>query len=221
MTHWGWYWKYKKRHRPKALCSWSSFNEIDSFAMFKNKQGLEWVRESPSKLLFEIFSPYKIKVMLLEDDSLQIECEKAVYKISVEKKPCNYGGYYRFFHCPHCDRRMRKLYCLQGIYLCRKCANLGYLTQRLRPDLRHFFMRAEIEKYLQKKAGSLKQKPPRMHHSTFKKMRKKYVDHDEKSFYAKHKELKDWYGLDPFDRHYGFFVRDGFYDVYDCKDPED
>ncbi len=194
MTHWGWYWKYKNFKPRKALCSWRSFNEIDSFEMFKFKEGLEWVRTSPDKLLFEIFSPYKLKAMLLEDDSLQMECEKGIYRIPVEKKPCNYGGYYRFFHCPHCKRRMRKLYCFQGIYLCRKCANLGYWSQRLTPSRRCIDMAHKIENKLEKKGGTIDRKPPRMKHCTFKKLKSKHFDYRHSKYeYCYMKELASYY----------------------------
>lgn len=33
MTHWGWYWKVKKKHIPKTLCS--KLTAIDSFKLFK------------------------------------------------------------------------------------------------------------------------------------------------------------------------------------------
>ncbi len=46
MTHWGWYWRVKKNHVPKELCSWSKFCEIDSFAMFKRQDLVRLVKES-------------------------------------------------------------------------------------------------------------------------------------------------------------------------------
>lgn len=189
MTHWGWYWKVKKRHRRKALCTWSQFNEIDSFQMFKNKEGMEWVRKSPSKLLFEIFYPYELKATLLENDSLRMDYESGSYKIPVEKKLCNYGGYYRFFHCPNCKKRMRKLYCLKGIYLCRKCAHLGYYSQRVRPSKRCLTMMGEIKDKLKNRGGSLESKPPRMQQHTFKKLKAKYYDYEIKYKKAIYQEL--------------------------------
>lgn len=33
-THWGWYWKIKKHHKVKTLCS--QLLSIDSFKFFKN-----------------------------------------------------------------------------------------------------------------------------------------------------------------------------------------
>lgn len=134
MTHWGWYWKYRNTKPIRGLCEWQSLNEIDSFQMFKFKEGIEWVKNSSDKLLFEIFSPYRLKVFLLDNALKMQKGDSGAYVIPIEEKPCNYGGTYRFFRCPMCKRRMRKLYCLKAQYQCRKCANLGYLTQRLTPS---------------------------------------------------------------------------------------
>jgi hypothetical protein len=221
MTHWGWYWKYKKKHKPKALCSWSSLNAIDSFEIFKNKEGLTWVRNSPGRLLFEIYSPYRLKVRLLDNDRLQGEFEGGYYEISVESKPCNFGGSYYFFRCPQCDKRMRKLYCVKGQYQCRKCANLGYYTQRLRPEQRNMHMGFRIERGLKERGGSLECKPPRMKKHTFRKLKKKCVDYQEKRFYAGREELIAWCGVQvakELDSDFGWFVPNELYDVYDSKD---
>ena len=54
MTHWGWYWKIKKQHSPKALCSSFGFMEIDSFSMFKNKELVRLIREGNDRIALEI-----------------------------------------------------------------------------------------------------------------------------------------------------------------------
>jgi len=212
--NWAWYWKVKKKHKAKSACFW--FTEIDSFEMFKYKEGLEWVRNSQSRVCFEM-PQYKLKAMLMDDNSLNVSYEGGSYLIPVEKKSCNYGGFYNFFHCPQCDSRMRKLYFLQGKYLCRKCANLGYYSQRLRPSERHLYMQMKIEKDLKNHAGSLDKKPPWKKLHTFQKIRKKYLDYDEKRFHAIHKELRNLYGTRTGDDHYSFFVPSNLLDVYDYK----
>ena len=116
---------------------------------------------------------------------------------------------------------MRKLYCLKGKYQCRKCANLGYLTQRFRPEGRCLDMGMKIEKKLKNQGGSLSKRPVRMHCSTFKKLRKKYVVYDEKRFYAINKEIRIWYGSKSeefIDYDYCLHVPSALYDVYDYKD---
>lgn len=33
MTHWGWYWKVKRKHQPKSVCDFTT--SIDSVQFFK------------------------------------------------------------------------------------------------------------------------------------------------------------------------------------------
>lgn len=193
MTHWGWYWKFKKKNKPKALCSSSQFDEIDSFKMFKNQELVGLVKESKDRICFMI-TQYDLIATLQDDNSLSVQFNNDSYVISVEKKSCNFGGSYYFFHCPQCQTRMRKLYCIQGKYLCRKCANLGYYSQRLRPSQRLAQMSYNVMDFLKSRAGSLTQKPPWMKKSTFQKLRIKYVKYDEKYFNAVNKELLEKYG---------------------------
>lgn len=177
MTHWGWYWKYRKEHTPKRPCSDFGLCEIDSFDMYKNRELIELVRNSPDRRSFEV-PRYKLKATLLAgSDSLRVDYERGSYIIPVERMPCNYGGYYYFFRCPQCKTRMRKLYCLEGRYLCRKCANLGYLTQRLRPSRRCLAMARKIKDKLEGMAGSLERKPPWMKQRTFKKLKSRHFEY--------------------------------------------
>ena len=189
MTHWGWYWHVKKKHKPKKTCF--AQDSIDSFDLFKNKEGIAWVKNSQDRVLFQIFE-YKLTARLLDNDSLAVSSCAGNYVILVEKMRCNYGGTYQFFHCPDCNRRMRKLYLMQGKYVCRKCASLGYYTQILRPSRRLLWMGMKVKESLKNYAGSLEIKPPRMKRHTFQKLRKKYLDYDEKQFHAIKKEIIDF-----------------------------
>ena len=191
MTHWGWYWKLKSKHKAKSLCT--RFIEIDSFAMFKNKQGLALVRSSQDRVSFEV-PRYQLRAILMPDDSFNVSYVGGSYRIPVEKKPCNYGGFYRFFHCPQCDRRMRKLYLVQGKYLCRKCADLKYYSQRLRPSRRALYMKMKVKDFLKDRAGTLDKKPPWMKMYTLQRLRIKYLKYDEKDFNENNKEVLAWYG---------------------------
>ena len=191
--NWYWYWTIKKQHKPKSLCSGFWLSEIDSFDMFKHQEAVQFVRESADKLSLSI-PRYSLKAFLQDDDSLLVQYSGGTYVIPVEKKSCNYGGFYCFFHCPKCNARMRKLYCIKGMYLCRKCANLGYYSQRLRPTERCKDASYDIEKFLKNRGGSLRLKPPRMKKHTFQKLRQKYVRYDQLAFLAHSKELLDWHG---------------------------
>jgi len=194
MTHWGWYWKVQKKHMPKTSCSALWLCEIDSFEMFKHQKLIQIVRDSESRVVLQI-PRYNLKAILMENDSLSVVYDGGSYIILVEKKSCNYGGFYYFFHCPTCNIRMRKLYCVEGKYLCRKCAKLGYYSQRLRPSRRSMYMKIKIQEKLENRAGSLEQKPPRMQEHIFQKLRRQYVKYDESHIKELNKELLYWFGV--------------------------
>lgn len=187
MTHWKSY-QLRRKHTSKALCTWSRFHQIDSFSMFKNQKLIKLVKESTDRICLTV-PAHNLVATLHDDNSIEVNFNNSSYTIPVEKRSCNFGGFYYFFHCPQCDRRMRKLYCINGRYICRKCANLGYYSQRLSPSQRFGMMRQNTEKFLKERAGSLEQKPPWMKKHTFQKLRRKYVKYDEKRFYALNKEV--------------------------------
>jgi hypothetical protein len=205
----------KKETAPKKFCS--QFYAIDSISMFKCKKSLALTMSSEDRVCFTILQN-NVTARLMDDYSVNISYEGGTYIIPVEKKSCNYGGFYYFFHCPRCEKRMRKLYCIQGLFLCRKCADLSYYSQWLSPSIRCLYMKRKICELLKNQAGGLDRKPPWKKRYTLHKVRKKYLDYDEKYFYAKQQELIDLYGSgirEVIDTEYSFFVLDGFYDVYD------
>ena len=154
----------------KKLCS--NFITIDSFEMFKCKQGVELFMDSN---MVNMYIPqFELKTKLFSD-RIEVEFKRqenlVEYNISLEKKPCSYGGFKYYFHCPKCQSRMRILYCILGAFVCRKCANLGYFTQRLNEFDRSFEAARKVEKKLIDRAGSLKVKPPWIKKRTFKFLR--------------------------------------------------
>lgn len=203
MTHWGWYWKIKKKNMPRRLCcSNTRLHEIDSFSMYNKYYQIELVRASADKSVLYI-PRYNLKAYLQDDDSLLVKFQQGSYVIPLEKMPCNYGGHYYFFHCPCCNKRMRKLYCLEGRYICRSCGNLAYYTQRVRPSERFLLMEMDVKKYVKNRGGALKiwngnfiesEKPPRMHRRTFQKLKDRAVYYEAKNGQALNKELRSWYG---------------------------
>jgi len=123
MTHWGWYWKIKKQHIPKQLCS--QLPSVDSFVI--TKQAREEQKAVPG--------------------SCTIIYGQLTQHVSIERNPCNYGGFRAFFLCPQCAQRKRMLYISTRI-TCRSCLKLGYHTQRLTPSGRSLVRRAKIERRL-------------------------------------------------------------------------
>ncbi len=181
MTHWGWYWRVKKKHKSKALCS--QFTCLDSFQFFKQK-GAIGLSVSNDK--------YAVQAML--DGEKFIVTGSHNYEITIEKLPCRFGGFCFYLHCPHCKARMRKLYCCHGVFLCRKCLKLGYYSQRLTPCLRYGHMQVKVEAKLKQLGGDTWQKPKWMRKDTFEKLRNLYWEYGSKHDEAFEKETWAMFG---------------------------
>jgi hypothetical protein len=183
MAHWGWYWKIKKKHIHRASCS--SLATLDSFDFFKegNRIGFKMAQ-------FQL-------VAMVSDHCFTITYgrnKNHSYTIPIEKQPCQFGGLRYFFRCPLCAQRMRILYSDKGVFLCRKCLNLGYYTQRLRPSERLLIMASKIEKTLKNKAGDLNKKPLGMWQSTFEALKQRHSQYcGVKYNKAKDKEFLEYY----------------------------
>jgi len=181
--HWGWYWHKKLQHTHKQLCSW--YITLDSFQMLQHR----WmVNQHVGHIVFEI--PQFHLMVLFMADCYFIIYDNGMYVIPIEAQPCNYGGYRYFFHCPTCDRRMRILYCHKGRFLCRKCLDLCYYTQILRPSQRCLAIANKIDTQLHHKGGTLDRKPPWMKVKTFKDLRQRHFHYAETKYQdAKIREL--------------------------------
>jgi len=53
------------------------------------------------------------------------------YSIELTRTDCHFGGYRRWFVCPFCDCRRAILYLSTQGFICRICADLTYVTQRM------------------------------------------------------------------------------------------
>lgn len=58
------------------------------------------------------------------------EWQSVEQRIDLASTPCNYGGYRRWLVCPHCWRRCAVLCGAGKLFLCRKCYQLPYQSQR-------------------------------------------------------------------------------------------
>jgi len=58
------------------------------------------------------------------------EWEQVNQEILFDPTPCNYGGYRKWFLCPHCLRRVAILYGAGKYFFCRLCYNLTYTSQQ-------------------------------------------------------------------------------------------
>lgn len=184
MTHWGWYWKIKKKHVPRIICS--NLPSIDSFKYYKNTMMMGFTVQ-PLEIKGTPTPDYLIITYRKHKDF--------TYKIPIEKQSCNYGGIRSYFKCPLCHQRMRFLYLAeQSIFLCRKCLNLSYLSQRLRPTLRYSIMSKKIKEQIESKGGDRYKKPHGMHNTNYQKLRDKHFYYEDKSNQAINQELREWYG---------------------------
>jgi hypothetical protein len=159
----GWkeYWK-GKNHKRKRLCNklvgidsfyifddskYYKKNREDYFAFNKYDQNYKCiikVKLTKKEFRFSVNDEHELQAVLLKDGfhvstyhsflnscvGYPISIQKSSYIIPIEKLEHNKRV---FFRCPDCNRRMRKLYYEQGKFLCRKCLNLGYRSQRIRP----------------------------------------------------------------------------------------
>ena len=185
MAHWGWYWKVKVKHIPRKLCS--NLTQIDSFKLYKNNT----------------MAGFTVKPLDIKSepnlDSIKITYRNHKahsYTITIEKLPCNYGGFRCFFKCPLCSKRMRILYFAeQSVFLCRKCLNLSYQSQCLRPSMRYLYMSKKVENSIHNKSGDLyHKKPTNMHINKYQQLENKMAYYKGKSNQALNKELREWYG---------------------------
>lgn len=184
MTHWGWYWKIKKQYIAKKLCE--NLLSIDSFKIFKNNDG-----------------SFSIKGLDIKAKSNKLELsivfgkrKDHLYKIKLDKLQRNFGGYIYFFKCPFCQKRMRILYLAENsIFLCRKCLNLSYQSQQLRPSQRYDYMSNKIKEKIKNKGGDidLNKKPDYMPNNKYETLKNEYQIYKRKSYQALNYEIFLWY----------------------------
>lgn len=167
MTHWGWYWKIKQQHKPKQNCE--SYKYLDSFNLFKQDLNINTCDTE------DVILTYKEQQLIIEITEGPLK--KETYAIKVNKQPCNFGGFRFYFYCPICTKRMQKLYGLCGLYLCRKCLNLGYESQRMAPSLRYLHRANVIKAKLKNLNGSIYTKPKWMRKKTYLYLRQTYWDY--------------------------------------------
>lgn len=194
MTHWGWYWKVKQNHSARTDCS--QLISIDSFKLLKNSVN-KGFSVQPFGIIAERY-----------EDNLKITFRKHknhAYIIPIDKQACNYGGLRYYFICPLCDSRMRLLYLAsKSTFLCRKCLNLGYKSQRLRPTLRYDYMTDKVTKSFD---SCINIKPKNMHTITYNRLKNLQHYYEQKSYQAINIELRDWYGdkIEPYlDRYFDY-----------------
>ena len=94
--------------------------------------------------------------------------------VHLDKTPCHYGGYRRWFLCPQCKMRTLKLYEWNKRYLCRKCQDLPYTSQRIPEEDRLLLKVRKLRDRLRTTRDLTKPvmfKPKGMHWRTFENLK--------------------------------------------------
>ena len=88
----------------------------------------------------------------------------------------HFGGDRPWLHCPHCERRVAKLYRGLAGYFCRACVgNPPYATQLLSAGGRAHFKACKLRLLLDGEAQLSRPfpgRPPRMHWRTYRRLRR-------------------------------------------------
>src|SRR4029077_7440187 len=83
-----------------------------------------------------------------------------------------------------------------SVFLCRKCLNLSYETQSLRPTRRHDYMSKKVKQLIKDRGGNIDlwKKPPRMHQKTYEFLKSKQFYYECKSNKEFSDEMRAWRG---------------------------
>lgn len=93
--------------------------------------------------------------------------------IDLVSVPCHYGGERTLFNCPQCASRRKYLYGAGKLFLCRKCHDLTYASQRERLPDRAGRQARKIRRKLGVDIGLegwVGPKPKGMHQKTFERL---------------------------------------------------
>ena len=101
------------------------------------------------------------------------EWEDVEQVVPITKTPCNFGGYRKWFSCPHCWKRVTSLYGVEKYFLCRHCYNLTYESSNSFPIKRLFDKAGKLREQLG--GGTLlmdpiADRPKGLHHSTYNRI---------------------------------------------------
>lgn len=120
--------------------------------------------------------------------------------IKVAKVPCNYGGFRYFALCPICQKRVRTLYLCNTLFACRHCLRMGYSSQNETLSYRLLQKRDALAKKIN---NDERTKPKWMRKKTFDRLRRKYLDLDEKEQIADILSLRTIRAVDKIFDEYG------------------
>lgn len=123
-------------------------------------------------------------------------------RVFLTSTPCNYGGQRLWFMCPHCSRRVGKLFGAGKYFLCRHCHDLAYESQR--EDLKGRLL-GRAQKIRTRLGGSssladpFPPRPKGMHETTYRRLMHEAAEAERQrddlwieridSYFARHPQL--------------------------------
>lgn len=112
------------------------------------------------------------------------KANSVTYKFRFEWMSCHLGGKRAFFLCPHCEKRVCLLYCIEQ-WSCRHCHGLTYACQGENAEDRHARQADKVRTKLGWKQGILNpigDKPKGMQEETYYRLALKYERYASKVF---------------------------------------
>ena len=104
---------------------------------------------------------------------LQLGDRGAPQRIRISWTNCNYGGVRPWMHCPHCQRRILRLFKGMGGYFCRAClGNPSYESQRRSSKARAYLQAYRLRQRLGGSRPLVDRIPPRPYRMKRRQYRK-------------------------------------------------
>ena len=141
---------------------------------------INWSRGGQAMLSIRTHIEEAFLLLNYEWHSSHDKLETVTEHVLLSYTPCNYGGQRPWFICPGvingvpCQRRVAKLYMAGKYFLCRRCYNLVYQSQReSKPD--RLLRKSQNIRMRLGGTGSIMEsfpfKPKGMHWSTYERLR--------------------------------------------------
>ncbi len=139
--------------------------------------------------------------LIIEGNKVLLDEEGLLTKtLTLVEIPCHYGGCRHSVFCPVCNKRVKKLYLFKLLLGCRHCLKLAYPSQNQTKHMRLYLKRKEVGKKINNDEWC---KPKWMRWKTFERLRKEYLDLDEKEQIADFFSLRNSRQVDRIFEEYG------------------
>ena len=143
----------------------------------------------------------KIARMTIERYRIQLNFwrQATTQYVRVSWTKVHLGGARPWMHCPHCEKRVAKLYAGLGGYFCRACVGSPpYATQRLSAQGRAHFQACKLRLRLDGEAQlstPFPERPRHMHHRTYDRLRREGMNLEARLSKRMRKRFPDYASL--------------------------